>query len=238
MIYVKCADNSAGAILLVKTIKDSGGEARKVGALPTIRRGDLVVNWGTGWHGDGLNGNCRLAPGDKYKELQLFRENGVKTVDFTNRRPTNLAGWYARRHVHEDGNDLASGTSSGDYYTRHTPTDHEYRVYVFKDDTIGTALKIPREGMTAHPTIRSYGHGWTYTYRLAVINRMESRNVARREAIKAIAAVGYDFGGVDVGIKPDGTPVVFEVNSRPGLDSYSAGRFAETFMEYARSRHA
>lgn len=233
MINVLCADASEGAILLVKTIKELGGTARRVANLPNLGSQDIAINWGTRYQGPILNGRARLIPGDKLKELHLFREAHVPTVEFSETRRTN-GTWYARTAFHEGGSDLVANREHGDYYVKHINTDHEYRVYVFKDQTIGTGLKEPCERQY-HPFLRSVQHGWDWSYKLTKVNRMESRHIAREVAIKAIAAVGYDFGGVDVGIKPDGTPVVFEVNSRPGLDEYSADRYATTFMEYARS---
>lgn len=236
MIYVKCADKSEGAILLAKTITQMGTLAKIVPGVPNLRPGDLLINWGTNYReGGGLNCSVKLAPGDKLSELKLFERAGVKTVEFSLTRPAN-GRWYARQAYHEGGSDLAANLSHGDYYVKHIDTDHEYRVYVFKDRTIATGLKEP-EKPEYHPYLRSMKHGWDWSYRLAKVNRMESRHVARTEAIKAIAAVGYDFGGVDVGITRDGKPVVFEVNSRPGLDEYSAERFAETFIDYAGQNH-
>lgn len=233
MIYLKCADASEGAILLVKTIKEKGGQATRVPDVPSLAQGDLLVNWGTNYRrGGGLNCNVKVAPGDKYTELLLLKEAGVSTVEFRTSRPAN-GRWYARTTFHEGGSDLAANREHGDYYVKHVETAHEYRVYVFREETIGTGFKVPCE-QEYHPFLRSVKHGWDWTYRLATVNRYESRHVARREAIKAVKAVGYDLGGVDVGITPEGKAIVFEVNSRPGLDEYSAARYADTLMEYAR----
>ena len=45
-------------------------------------------------------------------------------------------------------------------------------------------------------------------------------------------AVGYDFGAVDLGVKADGRPVVFEVNSAPGLDDLSVERWGERLLTW------
>ena len=45
-------------------------------------------------------------------------------------------------------------------------------------------------------------------------------------------AVGYDFGAVDVGIMADGSPIVFEVNSSPGMGPVTQQSYAQYIANY------
>lgn len=61
---------------------------------------------------------------------------------------------------------------------------------------------------------------------------------AVREAVKALYALGLDYGEADIGIRPDGRLVVLDVRPRPdaGLGDRYAEAVARCAAEYARER--
>jgi glutathione synthase/RimK-type ligase-like ATP-grasp enzyme len=48
-----------------------------------------------------------------------------------------------------------------------------------------------------------------------------------------VSALGLDFGAVDVALRKDGVPVVWEVNKAPGLEGGSLKKYAEKLIQLA-----
>ena len=72
------------------------------------------------------------------------------------------------------------------------------------------AKKFAQDG--ANMLIRSNRLGWKFVKMKSVNDALAS------EAVKALKAVGLDFGAVDCCIDPSGKPWIIEVNSGPGLE--------------------
>ncbi len=163
--------------------------------------------------------------GNKYQELVTLRRARVRVPDhwLSGEEPTDHAGLLARTFRHSEARDLLKRLKRGDYWVRYTPTIHEFRVHVFKGRVIRTGLKVPRTARP-HPKFRSWKAGWKLDYGgacQALIND-KVRDLAR----KAVKALGYLFGAVDIGVLEDGTPIVWEVNSRPGLEGNTVKVYA------------
>lgn len=71
--------------------------------------------------------------------------------------------------------------------------------------------------------VRSHKHGWKFK-RVSIDRTPEG---LKNMAIKAVAAIGLDFGAVDCGIDKDGNPFIIEVNSGAGLEGRSFDKFIE-----------
>jgi glutathione synthase/RimK-type ligase-like ATP-grasp enzyme len=56
-------------------------------------------------------------------------------------------------------------------------------------------------------------------------------------AIKAVAALGLDFGAVDVILGRDGQFYVLEVNTACGLEERTADKYVEAFKEMLNESH-
>jgi hypothetical protein len=72
------------------------------------------------------------------------------------------------------------------------------------------AKKFAQDG--ANMLIRSNRLGWKFVKMKSVEKKVED------EAVKALKAIGLDFGAVDCCIDVNGIPYVIEVNSGPGLE--------------------
>lgn len=90
----------------------------------------------------------------------------------------------------------------------------EFRVHVFDGKVIKTSEKIGGRG-----EIRTHRNGWTF--RNPTVS-FEERQPLRKQARRAVKALGLDFGAVDVGLTSDGIAYVFEVNTAPGLTSQTS----------------
>lgn len=110
----------------------------------------------------------------------------------------------------------------------------EYRVHVFRGEVILMQAKLRREGAAELPAhnsvIRNVDSGWIYS-----VNAVPEAGIApsSEAAIRAVVALGLDFGAVDIVYKQDiNRAYVLEINTAPGLgDDGSALRaYQEAFQ--------
>ena len=105
--------------------------------------------------------------------------------------------------------------------------DREFRVHVCDGKAFYTDEKLPREeGHTAK--IKNLANG--YKYRNRSVSRPYPKAI-RKEAIKAVNALGIEFGAVDVAVDSNGNIHVFEVNSAMGLRTKTARLYQERLID-------
>lgn len=106
----------------------------------------------------------------------------------------------------------------------------EYRVHVFRKNRITSSVKIREydDGRPKSAVIRSYSNGYRFYY-IGLVNR-EVHDIA----VNAISALKLDFGAVDVGLLRDGSLMVLEVNSAPGIveSQLSLNRYRQVFAKF------
>jgi len=210
MITIYCARRSTGALLLVNKLREFGQQAQRIvgGGAP---RG--AINWGQGG-------------GNKYEELRTLWAAGIPVPPHSRNK---VPGWLARRFTHMEANDLTANLTYGDYYVQFVPTVREHRIHIFNGESIRAQMKVPRRA-NPHPDFRSHANGWKlvggpeYTAQVP--------RGAREMAKKAVAAMGYLFGAVDIGVKEDGRPVIWEVNSQPGIEGTTVDAYAKAVIRY------
>ncbi len=232
MIYVYCSRDSISARALARAL-----DGRRIRRIQPFAPGDLLVNWGEALQSEvrSLNSACGR---NKVTELARLQEAGVAVPLFTRSRPLDENGWLARAASHHEGNDLQRPPAVPAMWTRYENLTHEFRVHVFKrgDEFVSIRLgaKFPRPGVYAHPWIRSWSAGWHILYnRDAQVLSEQTRGI-RQAAKSAIQALGLEFGAVDIGVKArDGSPLVLEVNSAPGLEGRTLEVYAEEIRRYA-----
>jgi len=130
--------------------------------------------------------------------------------------------WLPRAMNHVGGGDLLNPEDwTPGYFAKKEDIIEEFRVHSFKGRSIRAGIKAPREGFTLdsrdpatrlHPWVRSWDGGWRIKY-----DGVSSKRAHRELAHAAVAALGLDFGAVDIGTRRDGTLMVLEVNRAPGL---------------------
>ena len=89
------------------------------------------------------------------------------------------------------------------------------------------AKKFAQDG--ANMLIRSNRLGWKFIRVKSISKELED------EAIKALKAIGLNFGAVDCCIDANGKPWIIEVNSGPGLEETTFDTWVETFRENINS---
>lgn len=91
----------------------------------------------------------------------------------------------------------------------------EWRVHIFMGRSICVGKKVQTSQPTRKQLVRSRRNGWTLDFSAT----MPAGHPARESARKAVEAVGYHFGAVDILELRDGSAMVLEVNSAPALGS-------------------
>jgi len=231
MIYLFCRRPSSGAADLVNQINTLGGAAQRLRQdLCQVRPIDLVVNWG-----DIIPARLNLPNvlnrtiiHNKYRELVQLAAAGVEVPRHELRAQRPAAGdWLVRTFGHQEARDLRANLLRGDYITEYIPTVREFRIHVF-NGVIRAGIKLPREE-NPNPRFRSWNDGWRLDYSEACQQAISQR--IRDVAKAAVGALGYDFGAVDVGVRNTGEPVVFEVNSAPGLEGRTIDVYAKAIIK-------
>lgn len=205
--------------------------------------GVVVINWGSG---KADLGTCtvlnkpeavRLAV-NKLKSFMKFREAGVRTPDWTT--DVNVAsGWLpagkvvARARLEGRDGDGLSIHSAGPLppaklYTKFIQGCTEYRVSVVGDKVVGSQVKVPIPGKTPNHEVKTtagnYGLHWMNPWDHLPLS-------AKQEAVKAVKALGLDFGGVDVIYREDEGARVLEVNTAPELTPTLLQKYSKYLME-------
>ena len=119
-------------------------------------------------------------------------------------------------------------------YTLYEPGCKEYRVHVAFGKVINFQQKKKKRGMDVDKYIRSYDKGWIFARQGVVVP-----DSTQQVSIAAVAALGLDFGAVDILHNPKtGKDFVLEINTAPGLDSdNSIGCYANAFKQFAAKEH-
>lgn len=212
---------------------------------------DLIINWGSGHYpmwdtnvSQWLNQIPAVCRGiSKIDAFYCFMKEGVSTPVWTQHRDW-AAKWLAKGEMAVVRTELEGFDGSGillvkagenlpaaRLYTKYVPITQEFRVYVFRDKVIDVLEKKRKIIAEAHPLIRTESLGWVFCQ-----DPDWWPEEAEAEAIKAIKAVGLDFGGVDVIWNKDQKKCfVLEVNSAPGVYGRTPGKYAKVMKSYIDS---
>lgn len=206
----------------------------------TVRSGQGDVNWGRARANTSLNpdtSNCT----NKRVMRELFAANDVPmpklvrgfdyrdpesgyTFPIVGRPDHHTKGrgfWLCRNE--RDLHRALLGTrkkKAATHFMEFVEADHEYRVHVFKGKSIRISEKeffVDKDGKKDYTTIKPTGN---------------IRHV-RKAAKKAVAALGLDFGAVDI-LATEDDCWVLEVNAAPGLGGSMPRLYADTFLAWER----
>lgn len=220
------------------------------------KTGDLIVNWGNGhtplWaahaqaramilnHWDNVDQSiCKLTA------FAGFKKKGVRTPDWTKDKDKAAdwireGSWVCCREVTEgmDGQGLNLAKTIGklsncNLYTRYIPIKKEYRTYVFREKVIDILEKRRDSDAlakgTVNPDIRTEANNWVFCRQNIHVTHEADLH---KQSVNAIAALGLDFGGVDViESSEDGKYYVLETNTAPGIAGTTVSRFADEIQE-------
>lgn len=233
--------------IAAKTIKLAGSRWR-----PKPTR--AVINWGhtappLDIGNKVLNRPQQVAAAvNKLQAFTILKEAGVQVPTFTNSQQVS-ASWFAEKAKtivfcrtllrSSGGKGIVIAKSAADLvyaplYTERIRKKDEFRVHVFGDQVIDVAEKRLKRGKATEENrnafVRNHENGWIFAHENVVC----PENV-KNEALKAVRALGLDFGAVDVGVDKNGVAYVFEVNTAPGLENQQTiAAYVQAFNNYKK----
>lgn len=217
-------DNSKSAALLLTKIKDIA---------PNFK-----VSWGI--TSQGVFGGTKRY--DAMEQLTAFKNAGIRTIEYT-QDYAEAKRWVAQRipvfgrlFEHTQGTDIVGPRdkrfAKRQWWCKFVPSVEEWRIHCMKFPSgtyrsIARGKKVQVEEPWRKLLVRNRSNGWR-------LDHTTDPPEAVREAAKAaVAACGYDFGAVDLLVLADNSVVVLEVNKAPGLDDYTASKYAEALRKVA-----
>lgn len=230
------------AALGVKRIKHEGKD---------ISFKESVINWGASKFAPRVkqigNGKLLNSPGSVAKaanKLSAFKAlgEGVSTPKWTE-SPEEAATWLAAGvtvvcrtilNGHSgNGIVLCKGDDilpAAPLYTRYIKKDQEYRIHVHAGEVFFVQRKARDKGVAdadVNWLVRNHHNGFIYANK-----DVDVSDIAKAQAIMACAALGLDFGAVDVVHGRDDVFYVLEVNTAPGLAGTTLEKYVEQFRRY------
>jgi hypothetical protein len=177
---------------------------------------------------------------NKIQQLQLFKENNVSCPEFeTDSSRLGSTGkhvWFARTLINSTNGrgivevDLRSEQRipNAPLYTEYIPKRAEYRFHVFGGRVIDVQEKRKKRefGDDRNTRIRNVNNGYVYCR-----DGVNPPDGAADLAIRAVAALGYQYGAVDVIYNERrNQSYVLEVNSRPGLMGTTLDKYVDALI--------
>jgi len=227
------------------------GAKLKVSDRPLRNEGNrIILNWGASalpqaWYGNTLNypHNVSIAI-NKLKAIIGMRSVGVVCPEYTFEKSV-AQGWLDGGSTVLVRSKLAGRGGSGItvlrreeigdvpsniVFVKYVRKSAEYRVHIVGGEVIDIQEKKRRVAglntdveVATRSRIRSFNNGWVFVRE--GINPPESVVEA---SLLAVLGLGLDFGAVDVGWHEDTGPIVYEVNTAPGLEG-------STILSYAQA---
>lgn len=224
--------------------------------LPTTE--PVFIHWGAHHRPDRtaftLNNVKRL---DGLAQLQKFMEVGLSCpapmININDAKELERRGikTFGRRVDHTRGNDIVGagyreanrrqperfnrGWLNREFWVPIIPQDqivNEWRIHVFQGRVIARGLKTKTGDPIRKMPVRNRLNGWTLRHDI------DPPQYIKEAARKAVAAVGYNFGAVDLFELQDNKYSVLEVNSAPALlSTYTMDAYVGACMKIAEGKY-
>lgn len=210
------------------------------------RRVDFLLRWGNSDQEQRDAGvviqkakAIRLAS-DKLAAFRSLAEAGVPIPRFTT-SADEANGWgttvFGRTRHGSKGHGITV-FQPGDarwghaLYTEFVPNDREYRLHVVGGDVVRVQRKyLERQELNGDGFIKNHDHGYVFKQPQKALNT--SRTDA---AVAACAALGLDFGAVDMVVDQQGKEYVLEVNTAPSCSPLTGKAYVEALAGLIQDR--
>lgn len=219
----------------------------------------VVLSWGCFYDGPKPCLNGHVNQFDKFNCFKQFRQSGIlcpetfdinsKLSDHYSAHPSfkNTFPWLARKVHHSKGKDIVVCKNiqeacnirrNGEhaFFSVWIPTDTEYRVWVLHDKAFATYEKVFKGEGEYQGFMRNRRFGFSFQKR----DELRGNQQIEGPCIKAVKALGMDWGAVDILKGKDGKYYVLEVNSMPNISNTkrSCGvRLAAAVSKWAEARY-
>lgn len=230
---------------------------RAEGSAYQARETDVLINYGNRRMPQSFFGRANVLnnlqalnlAANKLNALQTMADAGVQTIEFTTDRNAAQTWVDSNQTVYARGvlnghsgegitvhtADNAPDVPSAPLYTKGiTSQRREWRVHIFKGVITYVQKKIRRNGYREDANyredIRNVHTGWVYSNQFNDV----PTDAVLRSAYDAVAALGLDFGAVDIISRQD-RAWVLEVNTAPGLTGTTLETYQHNFCEFAKS---
>jgi len=207
---------------------------------------DIVINWGRSerrFNGEYINiPESVVNASDKLLASKILGANKVPQPEYTTDRA--IAEQWAsegttvvcRKLLRAScGRGIVLAVEAKDIvnaplYTKYVKKADEYRVHVAFGEVIDVQQKKRRLGVPDDKVnwqIRNAANGWVFTR-----DGVSAPDCVKTAAVSAVNALGLDFGAVDIGYNVKAArPVVYEVNTAPGLEGSTLDTYFEAFIK-------
>lgn len=222
-----------------------GKVLKHVGSKYKPRAGDVVINWGSGdpprfgpattLNPDVTRAQCKLATFKALAGAEIsippFAERREDIDTFPVVCRTKLRG--------HSGDGIVIATKPEELvdaplYTKYIKKKDEYRVHVFRDRAFFIQRKA-RKLDVEEPNwmVRNLAGGFVFVE----VGREDVPECVIDNAVRSIAALGLDFGGVDVVFNErEQKAYVLECNTACGLEERTAAKYAEVIRDFQGER--
>ena len=202
----------------------------------------LNLSWGNHVVGVGkwINHPAKMhAASNKIRTFNALEAAGVSHVPYTTSKAC-AQNWskdgytvFARTVNGQGGSGITvveGGTSQVlpdmPLYTQYVKKKKEFRVHVVGGEAIDVQQKKKKTGSEVTTLIWNHDHDYVFCH-----NDVEEPEELRKLGVAAVAAVGLDFGAVDIIYNQyQDKCYVLEVNTAPGLCETTCGKYVQAFV--------
>lgn len=243
-IFIRPYGASTSALYLSRLL--CGKRIKNYNSNYRYRPHHIVINWGSGRPFQGqirFNQPAAVAQAcNKLTTFEVLKNANIPTCEWTRSKAiaeqwlNNNSIVYARTTAHGhagEGIDVYTNSQQEilnryQFFTKRFNTKREFRVHVINGEAVQVQEKKRRNNATnLNEFIRSHRNNWVF----CINNLSPIPDQVNSTAIRAVAALGLDFGGVDIAINSLGDVCVFEVNTAPGIEGSTLQIYANKFKE-------
>lgn len=184
---------------------------------------------------------------DKLKQFNLFKEHNVSSPEFTTDRSV-AADWIRNGAVVVCRTLLRSSEGRGiviaetedqlvpaPLYTKYLKKKKEFRVHVLNGQVLDVQEKRKKKEFDdeqRNTRIRNTANGYAFCREDVV-----EPDSLRGTAVKAVQALGYSLGAVDIGFNErDNLCFVLEVNSTPGMEGTTLEKYSDAIVNWYKEQ--
>ncbi|AXH71994.1 MAG: glutathione synthase/Ribosomal protein S6 modification [Podoviridae sp. ctbj_2] len=218
------------------------------------KAGDVVINWGrSNTEHAAFNGRARIInppeaiakAANKLKAFKAFKEAGVPTPEWTEdvgeavhwvREGNSMVVARTKLSGHSgEGIVLVNRENIVDLprcqlYTEYVKKVNEFRLHVHKGNVFFIQRKARKKEVPDNEVnwqVRNHANGFIFANQ-----GVDVPEGHKEAAVKAVAALGLDFGAVDLIETKKGECFVLEVNTACGMEGTTLDKYVEQFKEY------